>query len=491
MNLKVNKSQTPFLDWKNGVWLALILVAVGLRFFNLGSESLWNDELSSWTRSDVGTLGQLIDIAKQDVHPPGYPIFLYFWIKLFGDSEFALRLPSAIAGVWAVAFIFALGRNTYTPRVAALATGLLAVSWTPLYYAQEGRVYSMLMLASIATSYYWVKVYLVPHNRCHAPPRGEVVLLSIWSVVTVYLHYFGVLLVALQLLGGLILATRSKPLLLTVLFNGFVVVLFFAPWVPSLVSHGGREMSHLSAPALGSAIVDILKFAFSPVGPLSLLPAFALLAFPALVALRKTPEPVSMTADLALRRDIVLVLWVVLPLVFALVISHFVSPVWKDRNLIIVVPPLYLLVAASISSIPKRWISNTLAILCVIFAFFGTVIEEDYYGKTKKTQFREAVEFVCAQYEGEAVLFFAWNPRYLGYYADDCDLVANLKGPFGISSDIVEVEDLISQLEDAKFWYLSAHRKPHAEFESFLRNNFQVLESVQFRGAKAMLLQKK
>ena len=112
------------------VWLVVAtLVAAGLRFYALGANALWIDELA--TLQVAGhPLAQIPAAALRDdaFEPP-----LYFWlvhlvIRLFGDSEAALRAPSAVAGAAAVPLTWHLLRAVGgSPRAAAIAAGLTAI----------------------------------------------------------------------------------------------------------------------------------------------------------------------------------------------------------------------------------------------------------------------------------------------------------------------------------------------------------------------------
>ncbi|WP_254447969.1 glycosyltransferase family 39 protein [Ruegeria arenilitoris] len=472
-------------------WCALIIVATSLRLFHLGSESLWNDELASWAFSKVDSLGQVIELTKRDVHPPVYQVFLYFWIKLAGDTEIALRLPAAIAGVWAVAFLLLLGRRLYTPQVAGLSALLLAVSWTPIYYSQEGRAYSLLMLGAIATSYYWVKVFFETRYCGQKVRPYDVVCLAVWSVAMVYLHYFGVLLVGIQVLGAFFIGWRHRELQLSAFALSLVVLISFAPWVPVMLSHSGKEMSHLAAPNSWAALQDFMKFAFDRTNAFSVIPVLAILSFPVLLWTQKTPEGPEVSGFVANYRDLLLVLWFVLPFLMALVISHLITPVWHKRNLIIVVPPIYLMVAASIWSLPKRSVTTVLSVLVLLSAFYSVGFKGRYYSKTKKTQFREAIEFVCERYKREPVLFYALEARYLEYYDDECDLAEKLVGPFGSAGDVQNVKQLLSEMDVERFWYISAHRKPNPVFLQYLSDNFDEIEAKEHRGTRSILMQRR
>ena len=81
--------------------LVILIVGILLRFYGLSSESIWIDEIISIESSSLS----FIDIinptyasGSEYANPPLYTLFLKCWMGLFGDSEFALRLPSAIFG---------------------------------------------------------------------------------------------------------------------------------------------------------------------------------------------------------------------------------------------------------------------------------------------------------------------------------------------------------------------------------------------------------
>src|SRR4051794_8614637 len=81
--------------------LVVVLLAAVLRFHLLDHQSLWNDEGNS-LRLAERTIPDLIATARFDIHPPGYYVLLSFWLRLTGESEFALRALSALAGLLTV-----------------------------------------------------------------------------------------------------------------------------------------------------------------------------------------------------------------------------------------------------------------------------------------------------------------------------------------------------------------------------------------------------
>ncbi|MEO8612284.1 MAG: hypothetical protein ABI690_30595, partial [Chloroflexota bacterium] len=82
--------------------LAVLLIAFFLRFHNLGVQSFWNDEGSSYVQA-TRSFADIASNAARDIHPPGYYWLLAIWRQFSGDSEFGLRALSAFASLLTVA----------------------------------------------------------------------------------------------------------------------------------------------------------------------------------------------------------------------------------------------------------------------------------------------------------------------------------------------------------------------------------------------------
>src|SRR5437868_2291127 len=89
---------------------AILLLATFLRLWHINRESLWFDEAAT-VHIVNKPLAQMFGLIKSDERtPPLHYVILHAWIMLFGDSEFSVRLPSAIAGVAAVYVLYLLVR---------------------------------------------------------------------------------------------------------------------------------------------------------------------------------------------------------------------------------------------------------------------------------------------------------------------------------------------------------------------------------------------
>ena len=121
--------------------LLATITAIGtlLRFFKLGDWSFWGDEVATFERS--------VNIFEQAIHHWSITRMLtYFSLRFFGLTEWAARLAPAIFGIAVIPVLFALARRIWGTRVAMIAAILMAVSTWHIYWSQNARFYSALML---------------------------------------------------------------------------------------------------------------------------------------------------------------------------------------------------------------------------------------------------------------------------------------------------------------------------------------------------------
>lgn len=133
--------------------LVILLIGAGVRWHQLGAQSLWYDEGVAYGHSQR-TLGAMIPLLQDNVHVPVYFGTLALWENVVGASEFSLRYLSALLGVLAIAWTYALGVRLYG-QVAGLAGALfVALNTFAIYYGQEARMYAM--LSAIAVTSFWL-----------------------------------------------------------------------------------------------------------------------------------------------------------------------------------------------------------------------------------------------------------------------------------------------------------------------------------------------
>lgn len=125
---------------------ALTAGAFALRLYHLGYFELWVDEAATWWYARQVVQGGFSLAAAQEPTPPVYYALIGLLMKLFGEGDLVLRLPSALAGAAAVPAVWALGARLLGQRVGWIAAGLLAVHPLHVFYSREARLYTLLLL---------------------------------------------------------------------------------------------------------------------------------------------------------------------------------------------------------------------------------------------------------------------------------------------------------------------------------------------------------
>jgi len=129
---------------------ALVLLAFGLRVAGLDAQSLWRDEVDA-VRFTLRPMGEVLStFATPGQNGPLYYLLLRPWLAVAGSGEFALRFFSAAMGVLAVPLVARLARRLpwaeARPALGSLAALLAATSPYLVWYGQEGKMYTLVVL---------------------------------------------------------------------------------------------------------------------------------------------------------------------------------------------------------------------------------------------------------------------------------------------------------------------------------------------------------
>jgi uncharacterized membrane protein len=166
------------------------LAALAL-LWRLGSSSLFVDETFSWRAAQASFAGVFTNVRATEVAPPGYYLLLHFWIRLLGsDSEWTMRLLSALAGIAFVGAVWWLGRLVAGNSVGVLAALMATLSPLLVAYAQEVRAYIFVMVCAVIE----VAAAIEATRRLDEAMRWIGVSAAA-SVATIWLHYTGLLVI--------------------------------------------------------------------------------------------------------------------------------------------------------------------------------------------------------------------------------------------------------------------------------------------------------
>src|SRR3990172_6505355 len=231
-NLPLRLTSLSVPDLRRVRWLRhpltpILLIAAIARFMWLGHAALWYDESGTawmatlpWARMVAATAG--------DMHPPGYLALMWVWVRLFGVSEFAVRLPSLVFTLLAIPLTWRIGTRIGLNRTALIiGAALMAVMPSQILYAQEARMYALLQLEVL------IALWAVLEFRWLT--FGLTLAAMLWThnygvVYAVPLNALALVMVVVECRRKNIPAIATRPLTMLIAANAFAL----ASWLPWL-----------------------------------------------------------------------------------------------------------------------------------------------------------------------------------------------------------------------------------------------------------------
>jgi len=451
------------------IFLLILLWAAVLRFYGLDRLGLWADELWVVMDSSQGSfLDMLRTVHERDNHPPGYYILIRFAQYFFGNSDFAIRFPSAVAGILLVAATFITGRKHLSPEAALIAATLVAGSYQAVYFSQEARPNIFVALFSLFLLHYF-RALVIEKDRTLKNFMG------FWLCATcnAYFHYVGLVVVfstfVIYLACSILNPDKS---FLTVGIKLFLpVLLLFSPWIPGmyhdLVASGPEYWQR--APTL-STLLNTFTYLFGP-GEFRLYgygAVFILTPLWVMVVLFKKPEDKWMKDMFSL----LLLLWIaiVLPVMFFYLKSTYSQSAYNHRHFLYAIPLLALLTGAALtralSFLPEKMRSGSfLLLLCliVIGQWYLNSSYALYRANHFKQDYRESAQWITQEVfavgntSSHIIHPVITNNRFFDHYLDYFS-EGRLKSSF-ILENADQIKNWRIQLRESNettFYYLEA-----------------------------------
>lgn len=172
----------------------LVLLNFAVKGLFLRGNTIAIDEPFSIFHAQLDVLTIIKELTTGN-NPPLYEILLHFWVKLFGISEFSVRMPSLIFSSVTVFYIYKLCKSFFSSRIALIASLLFIFSNYQMFYAHEARVYAMIGMLSTVSMYYYLK--LIEHSALN---KFTMAKYAVASILLIYAHYFGFFILIVQAL---------------------------------------------------------------------------------------------------------------------------------------------------------------------------------------------------------------------------------------------------------------------------------------------------
>lgn len=204
----------------------IMLVAAVLRLWKLGQVPFMHDEFSALLRTRFDNFNDFIQQGiMPDSHPIGVEAFLWLWVRIFGWSEFWIKLPFVLMGIGSVYLIYIIGRQWFNRKVGLFSAAFFAVSQFTVFYSQLARPYSAGLFFVLLMAVFWHKVVFGTKTT-----TGNYVgfALSAWACSLI--QYFSIAQAGLIFLTGLFFLPKERRK--AYWLSGIAAVVLFAPTLP-------------------------------------------------------------------------------------------------------------------------------------------------------------------------------------------------------------------------------------------------------------------
>jgi uncharacterized membrane protein len=360
------RKQSLSKGWSTLFSTAVVVLFAAARLWRLTATCLWFDEIFSVHAARHGWTNLLRFVAADIIHPPLFYLLLKIWIVVCGETLVWLRLLPALLGIAAIVPFVLLCRELQLSRNERnLALLLMAVNGYLIKYAQELRMYSLLMFLSLCSLWLFIKIF-----RTEQASRKQLVWLFLVNVLLVYSHYAGWLIVILE---GLTVVIWHRCMARRFTAAIAITMLAYAPWVFLVIRNAeagkglGQNIGWVMRPTfrdvtqlyslLNKPFWFIQSSAARPFDQLTAFFALLVLGVPLVMFSLRVWRSGKQVNDARIQQFRALYVFALAPVAIVFGLSWLLPhSIWGTRHLNIVAAPYSILAAVAIIRLPRHWI---------------------------------------------------------------------------------------------------------------------------------------
>jgi len=207
--------------------LVIVVLGAVLRLVGFFDCPFTHDELSAVRRLQFDSFLDMIrdGVMLFEGHPAGVQTFLWFWSKIFGTSEIAIRLPFVLMGIACIPLMYLVTKIWFNRTAGIFAASIIAVSQYTIYYSIIARPYIFGLFFVLLALLYWSKMV---YNKDYS--WKNVILFGVFASCSAYTHQFSMMVAFLIGLAGLFF--QSRRTIGRYLLAAMIAVVLYVPHIP-------------------------------------------------------------------------------------------------------------------------------------------------------------------------------------------------------------------------------------------------------------------
>ncbi|MCF8057277.1 MAG: glycosyltransferase family 39 protein [Desulfocapsa sp.] len=388
--------------------LGITLLALLIRLWAPDGNELWYDELQTVTHASLPLSKVISSVLIYDPHPPLYYLQLHLWM-LAGKSDTWIHVNAMAWSLLTCLSLLYIGKRLINEQ-AALWSGLVfALFPLAVYYAQEARMYGMIMCLTLWAFYFTDR--FLHGQRPWRYATGMVMM----TLGVLYSH--GAAFILLACLWAYALPALQhrgkKKWAVWAMTQGALLALY----APILWHSRNISVAHTMIPDLWDFIttMDILWFGM---GAFLWPPPYAAGAFFLII----TILAICLTGLRRSRRT--LLAFVLVPLLICIMVSYLIRPIWFYRTLLFTIPFICLMLGEGCARLAQARLHRRkirAAVIGMVLLILATSLLNQQLTFRKSWNTREAVTWVQSSAKsGDLIvvanrrLFWCWCWYYIG-----------------------------------------------------------------------------
>jgi len=463
----------------------IILVGSILRFYNYSELPYSHDEFSALFRTRFDNFKDLIEygVVKTDTHPAGIQVFMFIWVKIFGEGAMIVKLPFIIAGIATIYFSYHIGKTWFNSSVGLTAAMFISFLQYTITYSQYARPYSSGLFLAVLLVWIYHKTFIEQNERI----GRYVTTYVLTGAACAYNHHFSLFFVGLVGITGIFLVRRK--LILTYILSQILIFVLYIPHLKiffAQLGKGGVE-SWLRKPS-SRFFIDYLEYILHH--SLLMYIAAVLIFITSLFFLSKTIKKSN-------KYRILLLFWILVTYFTAYYYSVYRSSVLQYSVLIFTFPFLVILIFSFFGNL-KAIGKYIIVVVFGIVSIYTLAVNRDHFNIQYKSVFKEVfVETAEARHQLGADNVAAvtnFRQEIVDFYADDFRLDQNSILRFDTLTNRIKFrQQLIAQnteylaigfvnIADLEFFAIAKEVYPYiVEKESYYTGDFYLLSKSPYQ----------
>ncbi len=463
--------------------IAIFLLGIFMRIYEIGEESFWLDEIITinFIQHD-----NILDVMKSVVNINTYSplifIFMFFWTKLFGINEVTVRLVPAIFGILSVPLVYLVAKKLTDKELIPLSTTLIfAINRVHIYHSQDTKGYSLMMLLTLASTYYFIEII-----RSNKIDYKAYTLLTFFNILGMYTKYLFFFVVFSQAAIFLIYNIKKMKKLSAYLMFSMILILAFIPWGFVILNQDfSDQMDPGDQPKWGldtniaAYMIGVFQ-SYMGIPPKFPWLFFSLFMFGLFAAFKdKKNRPLS--ANIAFM--------IFVPIFMVLGVAIITKVPFMSRHFSYALPLYLIMLVYGVFQLKDK---RLIALMFLFIVGFQVAADISYYTGYLSADMRTVVERIKENgEEGDLIMVFpGFKVKTLDYYVDNVGpKIKFVTQPLLVSSNSeVMVANLISHQDEINrhdsIFLIVAETRGITPYEKYMQENYIKISEEEFIKAR-------